>query len=60
MYSFFQNYDETCVTTFDCQQRLIQVRDSQDVVVFNIFTIGSKETATGVANTFIKQEDTQR
>ncbi|KAK4247523.1 glucan 1,3-beta-glucosidase [Corynascus novoguineensis] len=58
-YSFFQDYDQTCVGTFDCQERLIQVRGSDHVVIFNIFTIGAVEAATGVAQTFVGQEDTQ-
>jgi hypothetical protein len=59
-YSFFQNYDQTCVGTFDCQERLIQVRGSDHVVIFNIFTIGSVQAATGAKQTFIQQKDTQR
>ncbi|KAK4040087.1 pectate lyase superfamily protein-domain-containing protein [Parachaetomium inaequale] len=58
-YSFFQNYDQTCVGTFDCQERLIQVRGSDHVVIFNIFTVGAVQAATGVAQTFIQQKDTQ-
>jgi hypothetical protein len=59
-YSFFQNYNQTCVGTFDCQERLIQVRGSTDVVIFNIFTVGAVQAATGVQQTFIQQKDTQR
>lgn len=59
-YSFFNNYGQDCVGTFDCQERLIQVRGSDNVVIFNIFTVGSVQAATGVKQTFIPQEDTQR
>ena len=60
MYSFFQNYDQDCVGTFDCQDRVIQVRGSHDVAIFNIFTVGSVQVANGAGNQFITQDDTQR
>ena len=48
MYSFSINYDQTtCVTEFDCQSRLMQVRGSTAVVLFNIFTIGTVEVGDG-------------
>lgn len=59
-YSFFQNYEQTCVGKFDCQERLIQVRGSSNVVIFNIFTVGSVQAATGVEQSYILQKDTQR
>ncbi len=59
-YSFFQNYDQTCVGSFDCQERLIQVRGSDNVVLFNIFTVGAVQVATGVAQSFVPQQGTQR
>ena len=59
-YSFFQNYDQTCVGSFDCQERLIQVRGSDKVVIFNIFTVGAVQAATGVAQSFVPQKGTQR
>ena len=59
-YSFFQNYDQTCIGSFDCQERLIQVRGSDHVVIFNLFTIGAVQAATGVAQSFVPQKGTQR
>ena len=51
MYSFFINYDQSsCITEFDCQSRLMQVRGSTDVVLFNIFTIGTVEVGDGAGS----------
>ena len=48
MYSFFVNYDQTtCVKAFNCQEKLMQVRGSKDIVLFNIFTVGVKEVGNG-------------
>ena len=59
MYSFFNNYDQTCVGTFDCQERLMEVKGSTDVVMFNIFTLGAIQAATGAFQSSIKQKDAQ-
>ncbi|RYP46686.1 hypothetical protein DL768_007158 [Monosporascus sp. mg162] len=47
MYSFFSNYTEDCVNTEDCQQRIAQVTGSNNITLFNIFTKGSREIASG-------------
>jgi hypothetical protein len=47
MYSFFQEYYQDCVPTFNCQERILEVRGSRDVVLFNIFTVGVQEIGTG-------------
>jgi hypothetical protein len=47
LYSFFNNYAQTCVNATNCQERIIQVKGSKDVAIFNIFTVGVEEIATG-------------
>lgn len=46
LYSWFQNYDETCVNTVDCQQRLINIYNVSNLWFNHIVTIGSVEVVT--------------
>lgn len=47
MYSFFINFDQsTCVDQYNCQESILQVVGSSDVVLFNLFTIGGQEIAS--------------
>lgn len=48
MYSFFQEYYQDCLDTYDCQERLCEVKGSKDVVLFNIFTVATEEIGTGI------------
>jgi hypothetical protein len=48
MYSFFSDYYQDCIQTENCQDRIMEVKGSQDVVLFNIFTIASVQVATGI------------
>ncbi|KAF2120151.1 glucan 1,3-beta-glucosidase [Lophiotrema nucula] len=45
-YSFFQNYEQTCVNTQDCQTDIIQVDDSTKVNLFGISTKASVNMIT--------------
>ena len=59
-YSFFDNYDETCVSTETCQDGLIYTSYSQGIWIYDIFTKGAYETvspAGGLAPALA--EDTQ-
>lgn len=47
MYSFFDNYAQTCLDPEDCQQRLFRIERSNHVWVFNIFTKGTREIVSG-------------
>jgi hypothetical protein len=42
-YSFFKDYEETCVKTFDCQDRLIDTSYSQGIWLYEIYTVGARE-----------------
>jgi hypothetical protein len=48
MYSFFQEYYQDCLDTFNCQERICEVKGSKDVALFNVFTVGTVEVATGI------------
>ena len=45
-YSFFQNYEQTCVTTQDCQQDLNQIENSTNVNIFGLSTKASVNMIT--------------
>ena len=60
LYSFFVNYAQDCLKTFNCQDRLLEVKGSKNVALFNIFTIGAKEAGTGAGNAIVYQNDTQK
>ncbi|KAK7957344.1 glycan 1-3-beta-glucosidase precursor [Apiospora aurea] len=59
LYSFFNNYDQDCVDTHNCQERILEVQGSVSIVVFNLFTVATTDIAFGVDNTAIHQNDTQ-
>lgn len=46
LYSWFQNYDQACVNTKNCQQRLINVFNTGNMLFTHIVTIGSVEIIT--------------
>ncbi|KAF6828452.1 glucan 1,3-beta-glucosidase [Colletotrichum musicola] len=57
MYSFFQEYYQDCLDTFDCQERLCEVKGSKGVTIFNMFTVATVEIGTGINGGAIMQED---
>jgi glucan 1,3-beta-glucosidase len=40
MYSFFQNYDSTCLFTTTCQENAVSIELSEAIYVFALYTIG--------------------
>ncbi|QSS62360.1 glucan 1,3-beta-glucosidase precursor [Histoplasma capsulatum] len=48
LYSFFQEYYQDCVPTHNCQERILEVKGSKDVALFNTFTVGIVEIGTGI------------
>ncbi|PGH19017.1 hypothetical protein AJ79_00051 [Helicocarpus griseus UAMH5409] len=60
MYSFFQEYYQDCVPAHNCQERILEVRGSEDVVLFNIFTVGVQEIGTGINSGAIFQNDSNQ
>ncbi|KAK0123765.1 hypothetical protein ONS95_008770 [Cadophora gregata] len=60
LYSFFQEYYQDCIDTFNCQQRILEVTGSTGVVIFNLYTVATSEIATGVRNSAVFQNDTNQ
>jgi hypothetical protein len=60
LYSFFQDYYQDCLETNDCQQRVLRVTGSTDVVFLNLFTVAISEIAVGIDKTVVSKESNQR
>lgn len=46
MYSFFSSYEQACLKTENCQQRLVDIGYSEKLWMFNLFTKGSSEVVS--------------
>lgn len=51
---------QDCVDTHDCQERILEVTGSTDVVVFNLYTVATSKIATGIDNTVVFQSDSNQ
>jgi len=40
-YSFFQDYTQTCLTTYTCQQQIVNVDSASTIQVFSLTTVGT-------------------
>ncbi|KAI3317157.1 pectin lyase fold/virulence factor [Xylariaceae sp. AK1471] len=60
LYSFFNEYYQDCIPTHNCQDRILQVKGSTGVVIFNLFTVATINIASGIDDTNVLQEDNQR
>lgn len=40
LYSFFQNYDSTCLLTESCQENAVSFEMSEAIYLFGLYTIG--------------------
>lgn len=43
LYNWFQRYIQPCVDTQDCQQRVVDIQNSGQVWLYNLYTIGTVE-----------------
>ncbi|OAA70752.1 LysM domain protein [Akanthomyces lecanii RCEF 1005] len=43
LYNWFQKYTQPCVDTQDCQQRVPKVEKSGQILLYNVYTIGTVE-----------------
>jgi hypothetical protein len=43
LYNWFQRYVQPCVDTQDCQQRVVNIKNSGQVWIYNLYTIGTVE-----------------
>ncbi|VBB82074.1 Putative glucan -beta-glucosidase [Podospora comata] len=60
LYSFFNEYLQDCIPTHNCQDRILEVKGSTGVVIFNLFTVATVNIATGIDGTSIPQDSNQR
>lgn len=52
LYSFFNEYYQDCIEPQNCQEKILEVKGSTGVVVFNLFTIATVNIASGVKLVF--------
>jgi hypothetical protein len=50
LYSWFNNYGQKCLKPEDCQEKIMEVRGSKNVSIFNIFSKAVKEIGTSNTN----------
>ncbi|KFA45429.1 hypothetical protein S40293_10065 [Stachybotrys chartarum IBT 40293] len=61
LYSWFDNYLQGCLVPENCQERMMEVTSSRNVAIYNIFTKGVTQVATGRSNaTSIDQSDNKQ
>lgn len=48
LYSFFQDYYQDCIGTEDCQEKILEVKGSTGVIIYNLFTVATVEIASGI------------
>ncbi|RWA10633.1 hypothetical protein EKO27_g4493 [Xylaria grammica] len=60
LYSFFNEYYQDCIDTHNCQERILEVKGSTGVVIYNLFTVATVNIASGIDNTNVLQADNQR
>lgn len=48
LYSFFQDYYQDCIDTQNCQERILEVKGSTGVVIYNLFTVATVDIASGI------------
>ncbi|KAI1325288.1 glycoside hydrolase family 55 protein [Xylariaceae sp. FL0255] len=59
LYSFYQDYNEDCLATADCQERILEVTGSTGVAIYNLFTVATSQVANGVNDSVVYGNDTQ-
>ena len=42
LYSFFNNYDSGCITTTNCQQFMVTIKESEAIYLFGLNTIAAQ------------------
>jgi hypothetical protein len=60
LYSFFNEYYQDCIPTNNCQDRILEVKGSTGVVIFNLFTVATVNIASGIDDTNVPQQGNQR
>lgn len=57
LYSFFNDFYKDCEDTQNCQERILEVRGSTGVVVFNLFTVSTVHMADGIDGSKVLRAD---
>ncbi|KAK3689192.1 pectin lyase fold/virulence factor [Podospora appendiculata] len=60
LYSFFNEYYQDCIDTHNCQMRILEVKGSTGVVIYNLFTVATVNIATGIDGSQILQSDSNQ
>lgn len=60
LYSFFNEYYQDCIPTHNCQDRILEVKGSTGVVIYNLFTVATINIASGIDETNVPQDGNQR
>ncbi|KAK3317422.1 pectin lyase fold/virulence factor [Cercophora scortea] len=60
LYSFFNEYYQDCVDTHNCQERILEVKGSTGVVIYNLFTVATVNIATGIDGSQILRSDSNQ
>ncbi|GKT84487.1 glucan 1,3-beta-glucosidase [Colletotrichum tofieldiae] len=60
LYSFFNEYYQDCIPTHNCQDRILEVKGSTGVVIYNLFTVATINIASGIDDTNVPQDGNQR
>ena len=47
LYSWFNNYGQDCVAAEGCQQKILEVKGSQNIIFYNLFTKATLEIGSG-------------
>lgn len=42
LYSFFNNYDSGCITTTNCQQYMVSIKNSEAIYLFGLNTVAAQ------------------
>jgi len=57
VYQFFDDYTQQCInSTAGCQDHIVEVKGGKNVALFNLFTIGVPEVASGKGNTILAND----
>ncbi|KAF6814456.1 glucan 1,3-beta-glucosidase [Colletotrichum sojae] len=59
-WSFYNEYYQVCIPINNCQDRIVKVKGSTGVVIYNLFTVATINMASGTDKTDVPQDDNQR
>jgi glucan 1,3-beta-glucosidase len=57
LYSFFQNYEDTCAKYGrPCQDRLVETSYSEGIYMFSLYTVGSSEVVSPEGDGYVIED----